>query len=63
MHYNYNADRPQATDRAGNPALRKNYYKWKNGECSIRVRKVPSSVGKSTIVNINHKVMYLYNFT
>ena len=45
MHYNYNADRPQATDRAGNPALRKNYYKWKNGECSIRVRKVPSSLG------------------
>lgn len=48
MHYNYNANRPQATNKDGTPATKTSYPKFKEGEASVRVRKEDAKFGRST---------------
>ena len=48
MHYNYNANRPQAINKYGKPATKTSFPKFKAGEASVRVRKKDADFGRST---------------
>uniref|UniRef100_A0A8P4G879 Uncharacterized protein n=1 Tax=Dicentrarchus labrax TaxID=13489 RepID=A0A8P4G879_DICLA len=43
LHFNENADRPQATTSAGEPLFRLHFPKWKKGECTAKpVKEQPT---------------------
>ncbi|XP_051283271.1 uncharacterized protein LOC127378466 [Dicentrarchus labrax] len=42
LHFNENADRPQATTSAGEPLFRLHFPKWKKGECTAKPVKQPT---------------------
>ncbi|KAK6292771.1 hypothetical protein J4Q44_G00373560 [Coregonus suidteri] len=48
IHYNENADRPQATTAAGEPRFMILFPKWKKGDYSTKILKSHPLYAKST---------------
>ena len=55
MHYNYNADRPQAKDKKGNPATSVYFPKFKD-EGQVRIKKVPAKYGMSELTVLHEMI-------